>query len=86
MPHEVIDHIHRKAWQENMSTGLSILNHWREEIPDEPVHPNDMPNPAGDNNTTDDDSSYHPEDEAGSLPSLNELETESICTYPGDTR
>ena len=79
MPHEVIDHIHRKAQQENASTRLSILNHWREEIPDEPVDPHDMPNPLGDNDTTDEDSSYHPMDEAGSLPSLNKLETESVA-------
>ena len=27
MPCEVIDCIHHKAWQENTSTGLSIINH-----------------------------------------------------------
>ena len=67
MPHEVIDLIHHKAWHENASTGLSILNHWREEKPDEQVHPNDSPNPAVDNETLDDDSSYHPKDGRGSL-------------------
>ena len=76
---EVIDHIHCKAWQENASTGLSILNHKREEILDEPVHPHNMPEPAGDNDTMDADSSYHPKDEAGSSPSLNKLETEFIA-------
>ena len=79
MPREVIDHVHHKAWQENASTGLSILNHWREEILDEPVHPHHMPDNANDDNTTDDDSSYHPEDDAGSLPAMNKLETESIA-------
>ena len=32
-----------------------------------------------DDNTTDDDSSYHPEDDVGSIPSMYELETESIA-------
>ena len=79
MPHEVIDHLHCKAWQENASTRLSILNRWREEIPDELVHPHDMPDNANNDDTTDDDSSYHPKDDASSLPSMNELETESIA-------
>ena len=79
MPHEVIDHVHHKAWQENTSTGLSILNHWREQILDEPVHPDNMPNNANDDDTTDDDSSYHPDEDVGSLTSMNELETESIA-------
>ena len=79
IPCEVIDHVHFKAWQENTSTGLSILNRWREEIPDEPVHPHDMPNNTNNDDTTDNDSSYHPKDDAGSLPSRNELETESIA-------
>ena len=69
----------RKAWQENVSTGLSILNHWREEILDELVHPIDMPDNVNDDDTTDDDSLYYPEDDAGSLPSMNELETESVA-------
>ena len=70
MPFEVIEHVHHKCWQENASMGLSILNHWREEIPDEPVHPHNMPDNANDDDTTDDDSSYHPEDDASSLPSM----------------
>ena len=53
MPCEVIDHIHHKAQQENANTGLSILNHWREDIPDDPVHPNDLPNPAEEEETPD---------------------------------
>ena len=79
MPCKVIDHVHCKARQENVSTRLSILNCWREEIPDELVHPHDMPDNANDDDTTDDDSLYHPEDDAGSLPSMNELETESVA-------
>ena len=51
MPHEEIDHIHHKAQQENASTGLSILNHWREHIQDEPVYPNDLLDPAEDDET-----------------------------------
>ena len=39
MPCKVIDHVHHKVWRENTSTGLSILNCWREEILEEPVHP-----------------------------------------------
>ena len=79
MPREVIDHIHHKAQQENASTRLSILNHWREDIPDEPVHPNDLPNPAEDDKTPDDDSLYHPEDEGDSLSSPHELNSESVA-------
>ena len=79
MPREVIDHVHHKAWQENASTGLSILNHWREEIPDEPVHPHDMPDNANDNDTTNDDSLYHQKNDGDSLPAMNELETESVA-------
>ena len=79
MPCEVIDHIHCKVQQDNASTGLSILNCWREKILDEPVHPHNMNNPEGHNDTMDDDSSYHPKDEGGSLPSLNKFETESIA-------
>ena len=78
MPHEVIDHIHCKAQHENTSTGLSILNHWREDIPDEPVHPNDLPNRMEDGETPDDDSLYHPEDKDGSSSSPHELDSESV--------
>ena len=78
MPCEVIDHVHCKAQQENASTGLSILNHWREEILDEPVHLNDDTDNVDNNNTNDDDSSHHPDDDADSLPITNELETESV--------
>ena len=79
MPCEVIDHIHHKAWQENASTRLSILNRWREDILDELVHPNDSPNPAEDDETLDDDSSYHPEDKGGSLSSPHELDSVSVA-------
>ena len=79
MPHEVIDHIHSKAWQENASTRLSILNCWREDILDEPVHPNDLPDPAENDESPDDDSSYHRKDEGGSLSLPHELDSESIA-------
>ena len=78
MPHEVIDHIHHKTQQENASTRLSTLNHWREDIPDEPDHPKNSPDPAEDHKTPDDDSSYHPKDEGG-LSSPHELDSESIA-------
>ena len=32
MPRVVIDHVHHKTLQENASTGLFILNCWREEM------------------------------------------------------
>ena len=79
MPCEVIDHIQHKAWQENVSTRLSILNCWREEIPDELVQPHNMPDPAEDDATPDDDSSYHPKDKERSLSSPHELDSESIA-------
>ena len=79
MPHEVIDHIHRKARQENASTGLSILNCWREDILDELVHPNDSPDPMEDDETQDDESLYHPEDEDVSSSSPHKLDSESIA-------
>ena len=78
MPCEVIDHVHHKAWQESASTGLSILNCWREEIPGELVHPNNSPDPAEDDKTLDDDSSYHPRDRGGSLSSPHGLNSESF--------
>ena len=79
MPREVIDHIHHKAHQENSSTGLSILNRWREDILDELSYPNDLLDPAEDDKTPDDDSLYHPEDEDGSSSSPHELDSESIA-------
>ena len=79
MPHKVIEHIHRKARQENASTGLSILNCWREDIPDEPVYSNTSFDPAEDDNTLDDDSSYHPEEEDGSSSSPHKPDSESVA-------
>ena len=78
MSHGVIDLIHHKSRQENTITGLSILNHWREEIPDGPVHSNDLSNPAEDDETLDDDLSYHHKDGRGSLSSPHRLNSESV--------
>ena len=69
---------HCKAQEENESTGISILGPWREEIPDEHVHPHNMTDSTNDNDTTNDYSSYHSEDDADSLPAMNKLETESV--------
>ena len=55
--------------------GYSILNHWREEFLDEPVRPHNVNH----DDTTDDDSSDNPKDDAVSLPAMNELETESVA-------
>ena len=78
MPHEVLDLIHHKPQQEHTSTGYSILTHWREEIPDEPVHSKDSPNPAEDDDTLGNDSSYHPKDGCGLLSSPHGLNSESV--------
>ena len=79
MPHEEIEHIHHKAQQENASTGLSILNCWREDILDDPVYSNDSFDPAEDDDTPDDDSSYCPEEEEGSSSLPHELDSESVA-------
>ena len=79
MPCEVIEHIHHKAWQENASTGVSILNCWREDILDEPVYPNDSFDPVEDDNTLDDDSLYHPQEEDGSSSPPHEPDSESVA-------
>ena len=79
MPREAIKHIHHKAWQENASTRLTILNRWREDILDEPVYSNNLFDPAEDDENPDDDSSYHPEEEDGLSSSPHELDSESVA-------